>query len=111
MSDAVKQNFQRNQVSVRINDADSVDAAITSRFSARAFLPTPVPREVIEHILNVAARAASGTNTQPWRVYVVQGAKRDQLVAAACAAHDAIRANPEVAAQYRDTYDYYPENG
>ena len=94
---------------MRINDADSVDAAITSRFSARAFLPTPVPREVIEHILNVAARAASGTNTQPWRVYVVQGAKRDQLVAAACAAHDAIRANPEVAAQYRDTYDYYPE--
>ena len=109
MSEAIKENTQPKQVSVRISDADSVDAAITSRFSARAFLPTPVPRQVIEHILNVAARAASGTNTQPWRVYVVQGAKRDQLVAATCAAHDAIRANPDVAAQYRDAYDYYPE--
>ena len=26
-----------------------------------------------------------------------------------CAAHDALRANPELAAQYREEYDYYPE--
>ena len=109
MSEAVKEHTQSNQVSVRINDATSVDAAITSRFSARAFLPTPVPRELIEHILNVASRAASGTNTQPWRVYVVQGAKRDHIVTEVCAAHDAIRANPEIAVEYRETYDYYPE--
>ncbi len=109
MSEAVKENMPSNQVTVRIADANSVDAAITSRFSARAFLPTPVPRDVLEHILNVASRAASGTNTQPWRVYVVQGAKRDQIVAEVCATHDAIRANPELAAEYRETYDYYPE--
>ena len=109
MSEAVKEKMPSNQVSVRIADAGSVDAAITSRFSARAFLPTPVARDLIEHILNVASRAASGTNTQPWRVYVVQGARRDQIVGEVCAAHDAIRANPEIAAEYRETYDYYPE--
>jgi len=100
---------QTSQVSIRTSDADSVDAAITSRFSARAFLPTPVAQDLIEHILSVAARAPSGTNTQPWRVYVVQGAKREQIVTEVCAAHDAIRANPSLADEYRETYDYYPE--
>jgi len=97
------------QVSTRIKDPASVDAAIASRFSARAFLPTPVARDLIEHILGVASRAPSGTNTQPWRVYVVQGAKRDQIVTEVCAAHDAIRANPALADEYREAYDYYPE--
>jgi nitroreductase len=98
------------QVSVRIDDPASVFAAIESRFSARAFLPTPVPRDLIARILSVASRAPSGTNTQPWRVYVVQGAKRDQIVTNVCAAHDAIRANPALAAEYRESYDYYPEH-
>jgi nitroreductase len=75
----------------------------------RAFLPTPVPRETIEQILAVASRAPSGTNTQPWKVYVLQGATRDSLVAKVCAAHDEIRAHPEKAADYREAYDYYPE--
>ena len=51
--------------------AESVDDAIASRRSVRAFLPTPVPRAVIERILEVSARAPSGTNMQPWRIYVV----------------------------------------
>ena len=50
-----------------------VDAAITSRRSIRAFLPTPVPRATVEHILDVAARAPSGTNMQPWRVHALAG--------------------------------------
>ena len=93
----------------RTIDAQSVDAAITSRMSARAFLPRPVPREAIEHILDVARRAPSGTNTQPWRVYVLQGAAREGLVNEVCAAHDALQADPALAAQYREEYDYYPE--
>jgi len=97
------------QVSARVEDPRSVDTAIESRFSARAFLPRPVPRETIEDILRVASRAPSGTNTQPWKVYVLQGATRDTLVAQVCAAHDAMRADPAVAAQYREAYDYYPE--
>lgn len=87
----------------------TVDAAITSRMSVRAFTAQPVPRDTLTAILEVASRAASGTNTQPWRVYVLQGESRNTLVDKVCAAHDAIRANPELAAQYREEYDYYPE--
>ena len=96
-------------VSTATIDAASVDAAITSRMSARAFLPQAVPRATIEHILQVASRAPSGTNTQPWKVYVLQGASRDSLVDKVCAAHDALRADPSLAEQYREEYDYYPE--
>ena len=88
---------------------NAVDAAIHSRMSVRAFLPTAVPRETLEHLLAIASRAPSGTNTQPWKVYVLQGGSRDSLVGKVCAAHDAIRANPELAAQYKEAYDYYPE--
>ncbi|HAL38458.1 MAG TPA: nitrobenzoate reductase, partial [Polaromonas sp.] len=44
-----------------------------SRQSMREFLPTPVPRATIARLLEVASRAPSGTNTQPWKVYVLQG--------------------------------------
>ncbi|MDP2448453.1 MAG: nitroreductase [Polaromonas sp.] len=77
--------------------------------SVRAFLPKAVPREMLEQLLAIASRAPSGTNTQPWKVYVLQGGSRDSLVGKVCAAHDAIRANPELAAQYKEEYDYYPE--
>ncbi len=97
------------QVIARVSDAASVDTAILSRFSARAYLPQAVDRQVLEEVLQVAARAPSGTNTQPWKVYVLQGAKRDDLVAKTCAAHNAISANPALAAEYAEVYDYYPE--
>jgi len=88
---------------------NAVDAAIDSRMSTRAFLPTPVPRDTLEHLLALASRAPSGTNTQPWKVYVLQGASRAALVDKVCTAHDAIRANPELASQYQEEYAYYPE--
>lgn len=86
-----------------------VDVAITSRMSARAFTPQSVPRQTLTELLQVASRAPSGTNTQPWKVYVLQGASRSALVDKVCFAHDAIRANPALAADYREEYDYYPE--
>ena len=86
-----------------------VDQAITSRQSMREFLPKPVPRETLIHLLEVASRAPSGTNTQPWKAYVLQGASRDTLVSKVCAAHDALRVNPALAAEYKEEYDYYPE--
>jgi nitroreductase len=96
------------QVSTVVQDPASVDAAIESRFSARQFLPRQVPRETIEEILAVARRAPSGTNTQPWKVYVLQGESLKSLSDKVCAAHDAIYANPALAAEYREEYDYYP---
>ncbi len=86
-----------------------VDEAIVSRMSLRAFTSQPVDRALIEQLLQVASRAPSGTNTQPWRVYVLQGGSRDALVNKVCAAHDAIRAEPALAAEYVEAYDYYPE--
>jgi nitroreductase len=90
-------------------DHNPVDQAISARMSARAFTAQPVSQELIETILAVSSRAPSGTNTQPWRVYVLQGQAKDSLVEKVCAAHDAIRANPELAKDYAETYDYYPE--
>ena len=87
----------------------TVAQAITSRMSVRAFTPQPVPREVISELLQTASRAPSGTNTQPWKVYVLQGASQTALVNKVCAAHDAMRAQPELAAEYVEAYDYYPE--
>lgn len=91
-----------------MNPSD-VDEAIRSRMSARAFTSQPVPQQTVHDILEVASRAPSGTNTQPWKVYVLQGERRDSLVHKVCAAHDAVRAHPELATQYREEYDYYPE--
>jgi nitroreductase len=55
----------------------TVEEAITGRHSVRAFRPDPVRREVLERILMSAGRAPSGTNTQPWKVWVLEGeAKR-----------------------------------
>jgi nitroreductase len=86
-----------------------VDQAITSRMSVRAFLPDTVPRETLMQVLDVASRAPSGVNTQPWKVYVLQGETRDELVSKVCAAHDAVRADPGLAAHYQEAYPYYPE--
>ena len=86
-----------------------VDAAINSRMSARAFTGQTVPRAVLEQILQVASRAPSGTNCQPWKVYVLQGASRTALCDQVCAAHDALRADPSLASEYKEEYDYYPD--
>ncbi len=90
-----------------LNDEDrraAVDDAITSRRSIRAFLPEPVPREMVEAILRVAARAPSGTNTQPWKVHVLTGAARERLCARILAAHN----DPAEAARHTEEYAYYP---
>lgn len=81
-----------------------VDAAITSRRSIRAFLPTEVARDDIEAILDVAARAPSGTNTQPWKVVVVSGQAKQRLSDAITAAY----ADPAQASAHTEEYAYYP---
>ena len=82
----------------------AVDAAITSRRSIRALLPTPVPRDLIERILEVASRAPSGTNTQPWKVYVLTGAAKQGLSTKIQAS---FAANPKQEG-LKDEYNYYP---
>jgi len=82
-----------------------VDEAITSRHSIRAFLPTPVAREDIERMLSVAARAPSGSNTQPWKVYVLTGKRLHAMSA------DIVQAflDPNKADAFNEEYRYYPD--
>ena len=86
----------------------TVDEAIVGRMSVRAFTPQPVPRDMLEEVLEVASRAPSGTNTQPWKVYVLQGSALDQVVQEVCAAVDAVRDDPALAEHYQEAFAYYP---
>jgi len=88
----------------RQDDQIAVDRAITTRRSIRAFLPTPIPVSTIREILEVASRAPSGTNTQPWKVHVLTGQALQRLSAAIRAAYD----DPAERAQHAEEYDYYP---
>ena len=86
-----------------MTDHHIVDDAISSRRSLRAFLEAPVPKEQVEEILRVASQAPSGTNMQPWKVYVITGAAKDRLSAAVLAAHNDPKFKRE------QVYKYYPE--
>ncbi len=85
-------------------DVAAVDAAITTRRSVRAFLDTPVPLETVRDILRVAARAPSGTNTQPWRVTVLTGRARAELSRRVGEAYD----DPAQRDAHTQEYAYYP---
>jgi len=85
-------------------EQQAVDAAIASRRSIRAFLPTSVEREDVAAILEVARRAPSGTNTQPWKTYVLMDRARDALCDAVTSAY----LDPAENAKHQEEYAYYP---
>ncbi len=70
----------------------SVTDAIGARYSCRAFLDRPVPRETVAAILGLAARAPSGGNLQPWHVDVLTGEPLAALKAKVAAS---LAANPK----------------
>jgi nitroreductase len=55
--------------------------AVASRYSCRAFLPTPVPEATVRDIVERGARAPSAGNMQPWRIYALAGQRVDELKA------------------------------
>lgn len=57
-----------------MDSARTIEEALLTRRSCRAFLPTPVPRAEVERLLELAARSASNSNCQPWQVHVLTGA-------------------------------------
>ncbi|MFM0319681.1 nitroreductase [Paraburkholderia nemoris] len=86
-----------------MNAVPSLNAidAIARRRSVRRFLDKDVPEADIEALLNLAARAPSGTNIQPWHVHVVTGNAKARLSDAVLeAARDGKRC---------DEYAYMPE--
>lgn len=90
-------------VAADIAAANAVEAAILSRRSVRGFRPDPVPRETIEHLLNVAARAPSGTNMQPWRMIALAGQPLEDFREALATDYLAGRAEENV------DHIYYPQ--
>jgi len=83
--------------------ARSLEEAMLSRRSLRAFRADPVPRETLERILALASRAPSGTNIQPWHVTVVSGEVRERLVKAM---HAEFARHGEEG--WQREYEYYP---
>ena len=81
----------------------SVLDALATRRSVRAFLPDAVPAATVRGILHHAARSASASNTQPWRVHVCTGAPRQALSEALLQAH----ATP--GDDHQEEARYYPE--
>lgn len=55
--------------------------AVASRYSCRAFLPTPIPEQIIRDIVERAARAPSAGNMQPWHIFAIAGKRVEQLKA------------------------------
>jgi nitroreductase len=54
-----------------------LEELLHERFSCRAFLPEPVPRDILERVLNTAQRTASWCNSQPWQVLIASGAAKE----------------------------------
>jgi nitroreductase len=86
-------------------NAAAVDAAINTRQSVRAFLPTPVTRDTVELLLKLAARSASGSNIQPWRIRVIGGDVKERLEKAIFDAVERDGFEP-----YQREWNYYPVN-
>jgi nitroreductase len=78
----------------------NVTEAVARRISVRAFRPDPVPADTVREILALAAKAPSGGNLQPWRVYALAGEPLEALKAE-------VRANP---LGEPPEYDVYPPN-
>jgi nitroreductase len=54
--------------------------AIKGRRSVRKFKSTPVPKDLIEKIFEVALWAPSGMNRQNWKFFVLAGERKEELV-------------------------------
>lgn len=83
--------------------AEAVEQAILKRRAVRAFLPDPVDPTLVRRLIELAARAPSGTNMQPWKLRVVGSQSRARLETALIAALEA--GERPGAEEYR----YYPE--
>lgn len=57
----------------------SVSEALKKRVSTRAFLDKPVPEELLKKIFSDSQLSPSNCNVQPWQIYVISGAKKDEL--------------------------------
>src|ERR1700682_3201088 len=76
-----------------------LEELLNERYSVRAFLARPVPRETIEQVLQVAQRTASWCNSQPWQVVIASGEAKERFRKSIYA---------EAAAGVADAHDFTP---
>ena len=55
------------------------EAVVLGRRSIRGYRPDPVPKQVVTEVIDLAMRAPSSLNTQPWHFYVVTGEPLDRI--------------------------------
>jgi len=85
-----------------VSEMMTVEEAISGRHSVRAFLPTPVPRALVVRIMTIAGRSPSGSNVQPWKVWVLEGEVKAEIARDLALRYDRGRVVPR-------EYNYYPE--
>ncbi len=90
-------------IDVRHSGLNPVEEAVSQRRSLRGFLPKPVPETLVRRILELAGRAPSGTNMQPWLCHVLTGPALARLTSALLAASS----DPEK--RNTSEFPYYPE--
>jgi nitroreductase len=54
-------------------DTDALERLLRERHSCRSYLAEPVPRAVVDRLLEIAARTPSWCNTQPWHLVITEG--------------------------------------
>lgn len=62
-----------------VGPALSFDDVVLGRRSIRGYKRDPVPKSVIREVIEIAMRAPSSLNTQPWNFYAVAGAPLDRI--------------------------------
>jgi nitroreductase len=78
-----------------------IDRLVRTRRAVRRFTDRPVSKKLLLEILDVAGRAPSNSNMQPWRLYIVGGAAKDKLAQALSEAHQKSAADYQPAADVR----------
>lgn len=79
----------------------NVTDAVMTRRSIRAFQDKPVPKAILERVLETARWTPSGGNTQPWQLMVLTGQPLQDLIAA-------VQEKVVSRAPLEDEYQIYP---
>ncbi|AIO30822.1 nitroreductase family protein [Burkholderia cenocepacia] len=88
-------------------DVETLERMAAGRFTCRAYLPDAVPTDVIERIVEIAKRAASWCNVQPWHAIVTSRDTTERFRAALvahAAQHPGIDADMPFPDEYRGVY-------
>lgn len=87
-------------------EARAFHAVAEARRTVRAFLPDPVPDEVLDRCLESARRAASSSNLQPWEFILLKSAEARAQGNAVCHHQQATRTAPLLVAvvAHRETW-------